>query len=136
MTTDGERMSVMETEIKAHFKSDDERYARIDNGLNKIDNTISNFIKMDQSLQRVYTVMDERTNTLQDDLSNVESIARAEAKASIAFAQDAHDKIAAIDQKQESKISGLKIWILTNAVVASAGILGVLAEHFIFGGKR
>lgn len=127
-------MALLRNDIANHTKSDDERYQRIDTGLNKIDNTITAFIaKMDQSIQRVYTVMDERTNTLQDDITNVESIARAEAKLSLGLAQDAHDKIAEVEKSAGDKIADVRMWVMMNVIVAAVGIIGILAEHFFFG---
>jgi hypothetical protein len=129
----GNRISVMESEVRAHMKSDDERYSRIDSGINKIELALTTFIdKMDRSIERVHSVIDERVGGLSQDIANVESIARAEAKISMALAQDAHDKIAGVKADVDSTGSSLKIWVLGATVAALLSLLGILVEHFVF----
>lgn len=132
--THGNRLTVMETEVRNHFKADDERYARIEGSLNKIELALTTFIdKMGRSIERIHEVIDEKVGGLSEDIANVETIARAEAKIALGLAQDAKDVADAAHSKIAVQASSNRAFFWLQAFMGLVGLIcaGAWAyDHF------
>lgn len=112
-------IAVMKTMMDGHIKQDDERFARIDRGITKIeDMLIAQLAKLDDQAKRIHTRIDHAEETAREDTQSAITIARGESKVAISLATDANQAVL-----------GIKIWVLTGAV---SGLLALLAAAVTF----
>lgn len=117
----GERVVALETEMRGHARSDDERYGRIENTTNQILTRIGEIgLKLDAGLTRVHDRVDEEAGKARHNLNNALQIITAEA----AKARNADDVLAEKIVETDAKIGDQKVWILTNAVGVLLTALG------------
>jgi seryl-tRNA synthetase len=134
MTGEAERIAVVESDLRNHVKTTEDATRRVEANGAEIKTLLRDLSRdLKDSVQRIHTVIDEKVEALQQDIANVESIARAEAKVALAMAQDAHDKIAAQSQDQATTIVGVKLWVVVQAISALAALAVAAAwvyDHF------
>lgn len=110
--------------LDGHLKQDEERFQRIDRGINHIGDVLTTFMtKLDAQAQRIHSRIDEEAAAARkavadaaaqarEDNQNAVTIARAEAKVAMSVAKDANESVL-----------GTKIWVLTGAV---AGLIAII----------
>lgn len=113
MTTDPERLAVLETAHAAHMKSDDERYNRIDTSLVQIVTQISDIgRKLDASISRAHDRIEEEAGKARHNLNNALQEVQIDGRS-------VNEEIKRIDDK----VNDQKVWILTTAISALLAIL-------------
>lgn len=123
-----ERIGILEAEMRAHFRSDETGFSRINQDTTEIKATLASLTtKVESAFERIHTRIDDTASKSRHDLNNEAMASRAGVKAAMEFAQEAHDRIGEQDLAVERRISGMRAWVLSGSMSGIVAFLLILA---------
>lgn len=121
----------MEAEAKAHYRSDESGFARINSDTTEIKMMMRELTAdLKSSIERIHGRIEETSSNARHALANEAQISRAGDRASMEFAQEAHNRISSVELENERNFGKVHIKFITGVALFFLGIAGWFADHF------